>query len=117
MWSYRPFTERKEASQRFAKHGKTTPPHAGELLTTPLHSLVDILSVANTESLRVRVPGHFVRRHNPRSLPRILATIPPGGSPATSAFTLSRVSVTVPLFSAALIVLEYAAKTSAPVIS
>ena len=82
-----------------------------------LRSLIHIPSVANTEGLRIRALGYLVRLHSPRSLPRILATNPPRGSRATSAFTLSRVSATVPLFFAAFIVIEYAAQTSAPVIS
>jgi len=57
------------------------------------------------------------RRHSPRFLPRMPATDPPGASPATSCFTRSRVSATFPFFSAAVIVAEYAAQTSAAVIS
>jgi len=53
----------------------------------------------------------------PSSPPRTLETNPPGASPVTRALTSSRTSGTLPAFSAALIVLEYAAQTSAPVIS
>ena len=59
----------------------------------------------------------LVRRHDPSSPPRILATNPPGASAATSPFTRSRISATFPFFFAAFIVLEYAVQTSAPVIS
>ena len=55
--------------------------------------------------------------HRPSSRPRIPATNPPGASPATIFLTRSIVFATLPSFSAAVSVLEYAAQTSAPVIS
>jgi hypothetical protein len=63
---------------------------------------------------RVEVPAldrdphraSLLRRHSPSSLPRILATKPPGASVATRPFMRSRISATFPFFSAAFIVLE-----------
>jgi hypothetical protein len=55
--------------------------------------------------------------HSPSSRRRILETKPPAFSPPTTFLMRSRISSAFPFFSAAFIVLEYAAHTSAPVIS